>query len=237
VAVLLGRKEATDAKHLQRFSLTADTMPEKPTPVVLGTAWYRAFFTPWRDSDGVFWLVKPGSKPADWGPIDGGHAYCLNPIGLPYARRWQAWYDQERNDCTAYAACIMQSLNNRLTYFAPPVYDHTLTIDEWAGQADEGTSVRATMETLRTLGLWEKDQSGPFPKHGIEVYRWCRSVEQIAWCLDPISQGKRVLGRGYAIMRQSWGPNAFPYATRVDLDVMHEITFRQWGDATLVTDR
>jgi len=237
MAIRLGRREATDDRHLQRYSLTADTMPTVPTPVVLGSRWYRAFFNPWMDTKGNYWIVKPGTGPSQWGPIDGGHAYCLNPIGLPYRREWQLLYDQQRNDCTAYSACIMQSLNNRQSYWAPPVYDYTLQHDEFAGEADEGTSVRATMETLRVMGLWLKDRSGPHLGDGIAAYRWCRSVEQIAQVLDPISQAQRVLERGYAIMRQSWGPNAYPYATRVPLEVMDTVIFQQSGDATLVTDR
>lgn len=236
-ANLFGREPAPDHNHLRRWSLTADTMPENPTPVVLGSEWYEKWSRPWIDPKGNAWLAHPESDPDDWGPVVGGHAYCLNPVGAAYSRRWQKHYDQQRNDCTAYSSSIMMSLLNRVLYDPRPVYDYTLLHDEWSGNADEGTSVRATMDTLRDMGEVLKSTGEWSLGDGIAANRWCRSVEQIAAVLSPWDRGRTIIKRGYAILRQSWGPD-FPYAVRVPTKLMQIVIFDSgWGDATLVTDR
>jgi len=240
--ILLGLKPPADDNHLRRYSLSAETMPSIPTPVGLGSEWYGSWFDPYRDSNDIRWLVKPGleNKPDQWGAVAGGHAYTLKPAAVRDDLGWWEWYDQQRNDCTAYSASRMMSLLNRQRYYAPPVYDDTLTHDEWQGEADQGTSVRATMDTIRDKGMWRLRRGfvvGPNPADGIAANRWCRNVYDLAYCLDPESQGARILRQGWAHMLNSWGYN-YPHLVRVQLEVIEYVIFASgWGDATLVTDR
>jgi hypothetical protein len=236
----LGRLPAPDDRHLRKFSLTGSTMPTTPTAVVLGSYWYEAFDRLWQDKGGNYWLAEPGSGPADWGAVRGGHAYCLKPLGLVDLIDWWKFYDQLREGaCVGFGLCRAQTLHNRVRYSGSHLYREALKIDEWPGEADEGTSVRAGCEIARTQGMWlmrNNRVSGPKLAHGIDVYRWCRSVEDIAYCLDPATMGQRVMNMGYVTMLNSWG-TAFPHYVRIPLPVVQTIIFAQGGDATLLTDR
>jgi len=226
-----------DDRHLRKYGLTRETAPANPMPIDLGSDWYETWFHPWVDAQGNSWLVKPGTKPSDWGEIAGGHAYCINPIGVPYSRRWWRHYHQQRQDCTAYSSSIYMSLVNRVTYDPRPVYDYTLLHDEFPGEADNGTTLRSTFETIMTKGEVLKDTGEWSVGDGVAAYRWCGSPEEMYRVLDPVSGGQRIKDRGYVIKRGTWGPS-YPYAVRIPLDVIKTVIFdRGWGDCVVATDR
>jgi hypothetical protein len=232
----LGRKPPTDNRHLVRYSLTTDTMPTKPTPVVLGVNWYSAFDNPLERAD-RYWLP---TVQATWGRVRGGHAICLLPPSLVDPVAWWRFYNQwAEGACVGFAIARMMTLLNRRRYNARWVYHQALRIDEWPGEADEGTSVRAGCDVARELGMVRVGlYEDALPEHsdGIDANRWARSVEEIAACLSPADDGKRVLDRGYVTMLNSWG-DSYPHHVRIPLDALDRLVFAEYGDAVVVTDR
>ena len=71
----LGLVAPPDDRHLRKYGLTRETAPANPMPIDLGSDWYETWFHPWVDAQGNSWLVKPGTKPSDWGEIVGGHGW------------------------------------------------------------------------------------------------------------------------------------------------------------------
>jgi hypothetical protein len=57
----LGRRPPTDDEHIQKYSLTLQTVPDKPTPVVLGLNWYQNF-----DSSRMMSLLNRKRYDAGW---------------------------------------------------------------------------------------------------------------------------------------------------------------------------
>lgn len=232
----LGRLPAPDDKHLRRFPLTADTLPRTPTPVVFGLNWYRGFNKAnLIQRDGAYWL-PPRSQ---WGPIEGGHAICSRPPALTDLDEWHSFYDQgETPHCVGFAICRQQTLLNRRRYSGHDLYFAAAEADEWPGN-DDGTSVRAGEEVVRTQGAWRwrnGKAKGPYVDDGIQVYRWAATPEDIAACLSPVDNGASVLNAGYVIWLQSWGA-FYPHEVRVDLEAVNTLAFAENGDACVVTDR
>ncbi len=232
----LGRRPATDERHLQRWSLTARTMPAIPTPVVLGVNWYAAFFRPALDGR-THWI---GRGEASWGVIRGGHAICLMPPGIIDTAGWWRFYDQgQEGACVGFALSRMMSLLNRQRYDARWLYHEAQKIDEWPGEAYSGTSVRAGCDVARLVGMRRimRDTSQPaHVAHGLLENRWAASVEEIAVCLSPTDDGRRVLTAGYVTILNSWGDD-WPHVVRLPLDALERLVFREDGEATVVTDR
>jgi hypothetical protein len=180
----LGRRRATDDRHIQRYPLTATTVPTTPTPVVIGMNWYHAFDTPLL-KDGNFWI----GRETDWGPVRGGHAICIKPPALRDSTGWWAFYDQgNEGACVGFAISRMMTLLNRKRYAADELYSRAKQIDEWPGEDYDGTSVRAGCDVARTEGLHvvRAGKAGPLsPDDGIAANRWATNLAEIAWCLSP----------------------------------------------------
>lgn len=231
----LGRRIPTDNRHIQRYGLTADTMPTSPTPVVLGINWYWSFQQPTQASDRSWWLPRDVHS---LGPVRGGHAICVRPDALRDA--WHAFYDQgNEGSCVGYAISRMMSLLNRERYDGHMLYHEAQRIDDWDDTPPEdGTSVRAGCDVARKQGLWRvirgKTADHPTPDRGIAENRWARSVEEIAACLSPADSGAAVLGRGWVRLVNSWGLS-YP-EVRLDLEVLYRLVFAEQGEATVVTD-
>lgn len=233
----LGRIPPTDNRHAIRYPLTAGTMPAIPTPVVIGVNWYQAFDTPQQGANGARWFPTPRQP---WGTIRGGHCVCLKPPILTDTQAWWEYYDQgSEGACVGFGTTRALVLLNRRMYDAWSVYRTAQRIDEWPGEDYDGTSVRAGMDVARDYGMWRIRRSvvsGPFPKDGISANRWAQSVDEIAACLDPASRGRYVLNAGYVTVLNSWGTN-YPHYTRMPLDTLDRLIFREDGDATIITDR
>jgi len=117
------------------------------------------------------------------------------------------------------------------------LYREAQKVDEWPGENYDGTSGRAAGDVLASRGhrIW-KVGSPVRPGYGIAVYRWARSVDDIAAALSPESEGRTVLTNGYVIFLNSWGMAA-PHYTYMDLETLDRLVFRVYGDALVITDR
>lgn len=237
----LGRIAAPDDKHLRKYSLTPETMPTKPTPVVLGLNWYSAFDEPERGSDSSWWI--PHEK--WWGAIRGGHAICVKPPVVVDAGSWWAFYNQgNEGACVGFSSCRMMSLLNRRRYDGFKLYRDARLADEWPENDGEdqasleyGTTVRAAMDILRNQGPYRVKTDYPYQPDGISANRWARSVEEVAACLSPVDAGKKVLDRGYVELLNSWGKDGYPHIVRLPLEALRRLIFDEHGDASVVTDR
>jgi hypothetical protein len=231
----LGRLPPSTDEHVQKYPLTAGTMPSAPTPVVLGMNWYTGFDRPVQGTvSGTlrYWI----GINADWGRVRGGHAVCLKPPGVRDNDAWWHFYDQgQEGACVGFAASRMMTLLNRERYDGRLLYKHAQRIDEWPGEAYSGTSVPAGMDVLRDFGPY--DTKGRVDHaDGISANRWAGSVAEIAACLSPPDDGKRVLDLGFVDILNSWG-SSWPHYVRLSLESLDRLIFRENGDATVVVDR
>jgi hypothetical protein len=238
----LGRLEPTDDRHIIRYAATRSTLPLLPKGVVVGWNWYTAFDDPHLDADGNWWIVDP--KRNDWGRIRGGHAVCLKPPGVRDNRDWWGKYNQfSEGACAGFAMCRERSLSERRFFDGFTHYHKAQEIDEWPGTDYDGTSVRAAADVARLQGMYRLrrgETTGPFPDDGIEQNRWCLTVEEMAYCLDPESGGLRVLNLGYFVPLNSWGDDprtGYPHFPRISVEHAYRLTFREDGEATFITDR
>jgi hypothetical protein len=234
----LGRVEPTDFRHLLRFAISEDTYPKHPVPVPIGINWYSRFNVPHKDADGNLWLVKPGTKPRDFGAREGGHEVCLKSETLDDAPGWYTFFDQgSQGACVGFAVTRAKSHVDRRLLDPQWLYDRARELDEWPGEDYEGTSGRGAAEALRTLGHKQYRAKRPSMHWAIAVYRWARSVEDIAAALwNPTFGRDAILNRGWVVMLNSWGP-VFPQYVRIDLDTLDQLVFRERGDALIFTDR
>lgn len=233
----LGMRRATDDLHIQRYSLTADYVPLMPTSCVAGTNWWSRFDTPYTDSADHHWMLEPGRSLSDLGTLRGGHAWCLNAVGVADAISWWDWYDQPDGSCVGFSWSRAMSHQNRMRYLAHKLYEFAQSIDEFTDTPpEEGTSVRAGADVLRLYGHWRPGSDQPDPRYGIDANRWARTIEDVALCLSPLDGGRTVLNRGWITMRNSWG-RRYPHAVRVSLDLLHELAFNQDGEVAVMTDR
>lgn len=236
----LGRREPTDDIHIQRYSLTRQTMPTVPTPVVLGINWY-SDFDHWvtRRERGVdrFYI---GLDAKNLGVIEGGHCICVRPPSI--IDRWWPFYDQgQEGACVGFGWSRFASLMNRRQYDGFSLYHAAQIIDEWGDTPPEsGTSVRAGGDVMRDKGAWRvrrsKVEVAPHPLDGIDQNRWATSVEEIAACLSPADNGRDVLNKGFVILLNSWG-KSYPPEVRMPLETLDRVIFAEHGDATVATDR
>lgn len=229
----LGRLAPTDQRHVERYPLTAATLPSKPTPVVLGIEWQTGFDRPQKRGDAYYVTLT--------GHVRGGHAICLKPPALTDLQSWWKFYDQEKEGaCVGFAVCRMMTLLNRERYDGFWHYHQAQQIDEWPGEAYSGTSVRAGCDVARDVGMRNIRRGKPGRVElgdGISVNRWALSVEDIAACLSPIDNGASVLNAGYVSFLNSWGQEDYPHHVRMSLDALRILVFERGGDATVVTDR
>jgi hypothetical protein len=153
----LGRRPPTDFTHVERYPLTAAPTLLKPTPVVIGVNWYAAFDDPQQDSSGRYWIARGYRPGGSLGRIRGGHCVCLKPKGVNDSVRRQVFYDQGvQGSCVGFGISRMMTiLNGGKLYLARWLWDKAKAQDEWAETNpgdDEGTSVRAGLDVLRTQG-------------------------------------------------------------------------------------
>lgn len=113
-------------------------------------------------------------------------------LGLPW---WWKSHDQgSRSSCVGHGLSAERSITNHrqrllatgqdLTYRydSPWLYDEALKVDEWPGEADEGTSLRAGYDVLVMQGhrRVQRGVSGPITyEHGVTTYRWAQNVDEI----------------------------------------------------------
>jgi hypothetical protein len=242
----LGRLAPPDWEHVEKYPLTASTAPAKPAPMVIGVNWYSAFDTPTREGN-HFWIARNGSL----GRVRGGHCVALKHRGATDLTSWYDFYNQgQEGACVGFGCSRLQSLNNRKTYFARWLWDHAKATDEWPetnpGDQD-GTSVRAALEIMRTLGHvpWSakykdlnSEGNGPFvakrdaipakASEGIAAYRWATSADDALAALGYSDVG-------YVDVINSWG-RSYPHLVRMPAEVLQRL-LNEDGEIAIVTDR
>lgn len=228
---LLGQRPSPPeerAKYLSRYSLVPERLPAEPAPLDAGSWWYDNFFKEKliRLADGTYRFPYPNEP---WGKIAGGHSYAIKPPAIVDRPEWWSYYNQHRNNCTAYAASRCYTLHYRRLMDPNPLYDETLRTDEFPGEADEGTSVNATLAVLHNEGPWTiraGRTKGPVAGMELSAYLWISSIEHAAACLSPIDNGQRILDAGCFIVLNSWGKDGFPHETRMPLETADKLWFR-----------
>ncbi len=190
----LDRLPSDRTDHLEKYPLTAATMPSTATPVVIGVNWYSNFDRPVlrRVRGRNYHVIGDG----DLGRIRGGHAVCLRPWGVGDALGWWRYYDQGvEGRCVEFAWLRALSLMNRKRYDITSRwhYYQMQMQDEWQGGSYpgaapqyEGTSVRAGGEVMRNYGAVRALSRGahvadpqPVQAEGIAVYRWARNWDDV----------------------------------------------------------
>jgi hypothetical protein len=241
----LGMRKPTDNLHVELYPVRRRTLEDlrKPTPVLFGTNWYSAFDRPLeiKNAQGKvtsYWIGKGTS----WGRVRGGHCYCIKPPKLVDLIAWWEFYDQgEEGACVGFGSARMMSLLNRHRYAGEAIYNLAQRIDEWDDTPpEEGTSVRAGCDVLRTLGAPTvlRGKVGEMSvEEGIKENRWVQTVEDIAWCLSPEDNGASILNRGYITMLNSWGRSGFPHLTNMPLEAAERLVIAEGGEGAIVTDR
>jgi hypothetical protein len=230
-----GRRQATDDRHLRRFSLTPATMPDKPTPVVVGTWWTTAMDMTRQIRHKGRLVYVTATDPNNLGGMLGGHAYCLKPKGVDDPVGWWRFYWQHRGSCTGHSSARALSLMNRMRYDAEWIYEQAQAIDEWDDTPpEEGSSVRAAMDVLRDLGAKRifRGKTGEADLvHGIAANRWATTIEDVIACLG-YPPGTELLP-----ILNSWGPDGYPHITYIPAETMSRLLFEMDGEATIITDR
>jgi hypothetical protein len=225
----LGRRAPSDWRHVERFPLTAASLPDRPSPVVLGINWYEAFEQPEQRSDGRWWI-----RETNLGGVLGGHAICVKPGLLTDPLGWWDFYNQIGGSCVGYSESRAMSLLNRTRYWGLWLYEEAQKIDEWPGEDYEGTSVRAGFEILRTVGhqrLIGGYIQAPRLQDGIAAYRWASSVDDVHQTIRmPLADSL-----GAVPLLNSWG-KSYPRVVWLPDSVLDRL-LGEYGEAGLVTDR
>lgn len=228
----LGRRRPTDWRHVERYPLTAATTPAGPTPVVIGVNWYDNFDTPVKDLSGRWWIGR-----GNLGSVRGGHCVALAPGKLADLTSWWEFYDQGREGaCVGFGCSRMMSLLNRKQYDARWLWNRAKEVDEWADTNpgdDNGTSVRAALDVLRTEGHKPWRGNGQIkPAEGISANRWAQSVDEVHKVLQN-GVGDRL---GAVGVLNSWGRDGYPHVVWMP-DATLDWLIRDDGEVGLVVDR
>jgi hypothetical protein len=237
----LDRLVPDDWAHVEKWPLTAAAIPSKPVPVTIGVNWYSNFDNPQQDSRGRWWIGK-----GNLGSIRGGHCVCLEPgdpsdgTTLQDLVGWWDFYNQLlEGKCVGEGLSRMMSLLNRKRYDPTWLWNRAKERDEWPDTNpgdDNGTSVRAGADVLRTLGhvIFKAGRSGdgyPLASEGISANRWATTVEQVNAALQSPANERL----GAVRILNSWGRD-YPHRVWMPLETLQTL-LNEEGEATVVTDR
>jgi hypothetical protein len=229
----LGRRVPTDWKHVDRYPFTAQIRDELPTPrpMAIGINWYAEFDRPEKDAQGHYWVARGGASSLT--RVRGGHCVCLKPRGVTDPLSWWDFYDQgSEGACVGFGCSRMMSLFNRKRYDAPWLYHEAQLVDEWEETPpEEGTSVRAGLDILRTRGHRTVRAGGPGPValvEGIKANRWATSITDVLAVVGYQDQG-------FVDVLNSWG-RSYPHITRMPADVAARLLAED-GEFGVPTDR
>lgn len=137
--------------------------------------------------------------PTDWRHVE---KYPLRIAAAEVAERilklpaYRSFYVQPDGSCVGFSSSWMMSILNRRRYAAHWLYEQAQLIDEWGDTPpEEGTSVRAGMDILRTRGhrVVKRGAIGPESvSEGISTNRWAASVDDVRSCIadgTPVTLG------------------------------------------------
>ena len=222
--------------HVTSWPLTATTTPTKPVPVTIGVNWYENFDTPEKDSRGRWWIGR-----GDLGRVRGGHCVCLEPgdpaigMGEQDTDAWWRFYDQgQEGACVGFGSSRMMSLLNRRRYDARWLWNQAKRIDEWPETNpgdDNGTSVKAAMDILRTRGHVRDGGTAVLEGEGIAANRWATRVDQVVGALSSPANERM----GAVRILNSWG-GSWPHRVWMPYETLQRLLDEE-GEATVVTDR
>lgn len=228
----LGRRIPPDFNHMEKYPLTAFTLPTKPVPVIPGVNWYSDFDRPVKDKDGKWWVGKDHTK---LGGIRGGHCVCIPHDPKLDLLAWYAYYNQgEEGACVDFGSTRGMSLLNRKRYKKFWLWDRAKERDAWADTNpgdNNGTSVRAAMDVLRDLGHVRQFASKPDPKEGIAANRWAKVIED---CFT-VLQNKEYERLGAMPFLNSWGKD-YPHLVWMPCETWQRL-MNEYGEFTMITDR
>lgn len=224
----LGCRPPADDAHVLAYPLTGSTIPTKPTPVVLSIPWYDAFDRPTQDSKGRWWI-----RSTRLGSVRGWHAICVKPGQLTDPLTWYTFYDQgQEGACVGFSSSRAMSLWNRTRYDARWLYRQAQLIDEWDDTPpEEGTSVKAAFEILRTKGAKRYPSGVIAPQDGISAYRWAKNVDDV----HAVIQTPLANTLGGVPLLNSWG-DAYPHVVWLPDEVLSRL-FSEGGEGGVATDR
>lgn len=228
----LGRREPTDWEHVDKYPLRALPQGERPkdVPSAIGINWYPEFDRPFKGRDRR-WRVAVPSRTSR---IRGGHCICVKPPRVIDPTEWWIFYNQgEEGACVGFGESRMQSLMNRRRYNAHWLYKWAQDHDEWTDTPpQEGTSVRAGLDGLRTVGHVRAGarQSGePDAAQGIATNRWATDIDDwlaaIGWA-----------GAEEVPFLNSWG-KSYPHIVWMPVSGGLDRLMREDGEFSIITDR
>ena len=233
----LGARIPEDKPYVDKYPLTATTLPNVAQPGVLGIPWYSKFDVPVKKN--LRWWIGLDSK--NLGYIRGGHAICMQPGDASALDMWLWWkfYDQgSEGACVGFSLSRALSLINRSRYDGFWLYHEAQKIDEWDDTPPaEGTSVDAGCQILLNRGHRRYDsKTGRFLpeniKSGIGSYRWATSVDDIHAFLKHPTADKL----GAVPLLNSWGTN---YQRKVWMpdETLDRVVFKEGGECAVLIDR
>jgi len=232
----LGARLPEEKPYVEKYPLTAATLPSTATPGTLGIPWYSSFDTP--KKDGLrYWI----GRSTNLGYVRGGHAICVQPGDASALDMWLWWkfYDQgSEGACVGFSLSRALSLMNRSRYDARWLYHTAQENDEYEDTPPaEGTSVNAGCWVLKNKGAKRYDsKTGTFLpvniNSGIKAYRWATSVDDIHAALKHPTADKL----GAVPLLNSWG-TAYPRKVWLPDETLDRIVFQENGECAVLTDR
>lgn len=246
----LDRVPTGHTKHLDKYPLTAATVPAAVGSMVIGVNWYANFDDPQPLSLGKGRGGYHSIGEGDLGRIRGGHATCLRNYGVRDSEAWWQYYNQGvEGRCVEFAGLRLLSHLNRERYDITSRwhYFNAQQLDYWPGGSYpgatphyEGTSVDAMMQVFTKYGAIKAKRSGrqvsPYeavrlvqPEKGLAAYRWATSWAQVREVLNVPSWMPGVP------MLNSWGKK-YPHQV-ILMDAAGERLLKEDGEFAVVTDR
>ena len=234
----LGAKLSDNKPYVEKYPLTAETIPSTETPVVLGIPWYTSFDEPKLDVlSRRYWIGRKN----DLGWVRGGHSVCLKPYYLNDKFRWWRFYDQgNEGACVGFALSRAMSMMNIAMYDGFWLYSEAQFVDEYdETPPEEGTSVDAGCQVLMTQGHKRVVYKNgvnitqyPDPVHGIKSYRRATNMDDIHASLkNPVADKL-----GAIPILNSWGL-AYPHVVWMPDEVADRVIFNEYGEAVVLTDK
>lgn len=244
----LDRLPTGHTEHLDKYPLTAATMPSTHESMVMGINWYSNFDRPvLRTIRGhKYYIIGDG----DLGRIRGGHATALRNWNVRDAYGWWTYYNQGvEGRCVEFAWLRERSLSNRRRYDITSRWHYweMQMRDYWQGGSYpganpqyEGTSVDAGAQVMHQFGAIPSAYRGrPInvdaarglanPVEGIKVYRWATNWDDVRATLQVPDWLPGVP------MLNSWG-RSYPRQVLL-LDDAGARVQREHGEFCVATDR
>lgn len=235
----LGAIIPEEKPYVDKYPLTAMTIPNVAQPGVLGIPWMSKFDVPVKDTLSTRWWI--GKDPKNLGYVRGGHAICVQPgdaSALDMFLWWRFYNQGVEGACVGFSLSRALSLINRSRYDARWLYKEGQLIDGIPSTPpEEGTTVDAGCQILLKRGHRRYDaKTGTFlPENiisGIGSYRWATSVDDIHAFLKHPTADKL----GAVPLLNSWG-TAYPRKVWMPDETLDKVVFQMGGECAVLIDR